>query len=256
MYGWRGVREQLLARSRLHEHARVHHVDALAHAGDDAEVVRDHDQRRVLLGDELTQQVEDLRLDRHVERGRRLVGDQELRLAGERHRDHRALAHAARELVRVVAGAAAFALGMPTRSRSSAARSFASRLAHVEVRLERLADLAPDREHRVQARHRVLEDHRDLPAADVPQLLVGELRSGRDPRKSALPAVDATRPGRIPSSASDGDALAAAGLADDPERLAGRDVERDPVDGVDRPARGPELDTEVLDRQESASLGH
>ena len=70
--------EQLPRGPGLHEHARVHHVDALAHAGDDAQVVRDHDQRRVLLGDELAQQVEDLRLDRHVERGRRLVGDQEL----------------------------------------------------------------------------------------------------------------------------------------------------------------------------------
>ena len=71
----------------------------------DAEIVRDQDQRRVALGDEAAQQVEDLRLDRHVERGRRLVGDQQLRLAGERHRDHRALAHAARKLVRVGIGA-------------------------------------------------------------------------------------------------------------------------------------------------------
>ena len=47
-------------------------------------------------------QVEDLRLDGHVERGRRLVGDQQLGVAGERHGDHHALAHAARELVRVV----------------------------------------------------------------------------------------------------------------------------------------------------------
>ena len=80
----------------------VHHVHAFAHARDDAEVVRDQDQRRVLLGDELAQQIEDLRLDGDVERSRRLVGDQQLRLAGQRHRDHRALAHAARELVRVV----------------------------------------------------------------------------------------------------------------------------------------------------------
>jgi hypothetical protein len=48
----------------------------------------------------------DLRLDRHVERGRRLVGDQQAGLAGQRHRDHHALAHAARELVRVVLQAA------------------------------------------------------------------------------------------------------------------------------------------------------
>ena len=47
------------------------------------------------------EQVEDLRLDRHVERGGRLVEDQQLRLGRERARDQRALAHAAGELVRI-----------------------------------------------------------------------------------------------------------------------------------------------------------
>ena len=46
-------------------------------------------------------QVEDLRLHGDVERGRRLVGDDQARLAGERHGDHHALAHAAGILVRV-----------------------------------------------------------------------------------------------------------------------------------------------------------
>ena len=47
------------------------------------------------------EQVQDLILDRHVERGRRLVAEQQLRLGGERDCDHDALAQAARELVRV-----------------------------------------------------------------------------------------------------------------------------------------------------------
>ena len=53
----------------------------------------------------LPHQREDLRLDRHVERRGRLVGDQQRRLAGHRQRDHHALAHAARELVRILAQA-------------------------------------------------------------------------------------------------------------------------------------------------------
>ena len=56
--------------------------------------------------------------------------------------------------------------------------------------------------------------------------------------------------GEDPEQRERGDALAAARLADDPERLARRDVERDPVDGVDVPALGPELDVEVLDGEE------
>ena len=69
-------------------------------------------------------QLDDLGLDRDVERGRRLVGDQHVRVARERHRDHRALAHPARELVRVVVDALAAGSGCrPARSSSTARRS-------------------------------------------------------------------------------------------------------------------------------------
>ena len=50
---------------------------------------------------QLAHQVEDLRLDGDVERRRRLVGDQHLGIARQRHGDHDALAHAARQLVRI-----------------------------------------------------------------------------------------------------------------------------------------------------------
>jgi hypothetical protein len=50
------------------------------------------------------QQVEDLGLDGSVQCGGRLVRDDQLRAQRERHRDHRALPHAAGELVRVPAG--------------------------------------------------------------------------------------------------------------------------------------------------------
>ena len=54
---------------------------------------------------QLAQQVEDLRLDGDVERRRRLVGDHERRIAGERDGDHRPLPHAAGQLMRIVADA-------------------------------------------------------------------------------------------------------------------------------------------------------
>ena len=67
------------------------------------------------LGAQRAHQLEDLRLDGDVERGGGLVGDQEPRVAGERHRDHHALAHAARELVRIVVEARRSGDGMRTR---------------------------------------------------------------------------------------------------------------------------------------------
>ena len=46
------------------------------------------------------QYFDDLRLNSHVERRRRLVGNENGRLVRDRHRDHRALTHASGELVR------------------------------------------------------------------------------------------------------------------------------------------------------------
>ena len=73
---------------------------------DDAEIVGDeHDGHAETLL-QRAQQIEDLRLDGHVERRRRLVGDQEIRLVGERHGDHDALALAAGHFMRIAVDAA------------------------------------------------------------------------------------------------------------------------------------------------------
>ena len=96
------LQQDLVDGAVLDDPAGVHDHDVVDHLGDDAEVVGDEHERRAGLLLELPDELEDLRLDRHVEGGRRLVGDEQLRLAGERHRDHDALAHAARQLVRVL----------------------------------------------------------------------------------------------------------------------------------------------------------
>ena len=54
-------------------------------AGDDAEVVGDeHDRRCSRVRADAREQLEDLRLHGHVERGRRLVGDQDVGVVGQR----------------------------------------------------------------------------------------------------------------------------------------------------------------------------
>ena len=70
------VVEDLVDRALLDDPPRVHHGDAVGDVGHDAEVVRHEHRcpRRSARAARLT--AEDLRLDRHVQRGRRLVGDQ------------------------------------------------------------------------------------------------------------------------------------------------------------------------------------
>ena len=62
--------------------------------------MRGEQHRDAALLGELLQQLEDLRLDGHVERGGRLVRDDELGLRQQRQRDHQPLPLAAGELVR------------------------------------------------------------------------------------------------------------------------------------------------------------
>ena len=85
----------------LDDLAGVHDRDVVADVGDHAQVVADDDHREPGVADQRPQQAEDLRLHGDVEGGGRLVGDQQLRLAGERQGDADPLRHAAGQLVRV-----------------------------------------------------------------------------------------------------------------------------------------------------------
>ena len=182
-----------------------------------------------------------------------VVGSSAIRsfgLVGERHRDHRALAHPARELVRVVVDAA-LRVGDPDQPEQlDRAPSRAACLGTSLVGLDRLDDLVADLVERVQRGQRVLEDHRDLVAAharaarsvvELAQVAALEHDPARDPRV------------RRPGQAQDrqvGDALAAARLADDAERLAVLDRERDAVDGLDDAVLGLEAGPEVVDLEQ------
>ncbi len=82
--------------------ARIEHGDAVGGFRNHAHVVRDEHDARAVLVREALQERNDLRLNRHVKRRCRLVVNDELRIRGERERNHDALAHAARKLVRVL----------------------------------------------------------------------------------------------------------------------------------------------------------
>ena len=153
----------------LDDLAGVHDRHAVAHLGDDAEVVGDQDDRRPGLVAQVAHQVEDLGLDRHVERGRRLVGDEQLGLAGEGHRDHHALRHAARQLVREGLQAP-LRVGDADHPEQLERARLGDLALDVAMDLQDLFDLLTDVPDRVERRGRLLEDHRDPVAADLAHL--------------------------------------------------------------------------------------
>ena len=96
-------RADVLRRPDLDHLAEVHDGDPVGDLADHREVVGDEHVGRAELVLEVLEQVDDLRLDRHVERRDGLVGDDQLRSQRERPGDADPLALAAGELVREAA---------------------------------------------------------------------------------------------------------------------------------------------------------
>ena len=100
-----GRLEELLGRRDLDQFAGAHHTDPIGETAYQRQVMADQEHRHADAPLKVVEQLDDLALDGHVERGRGLIGHQQRRLTGERHRNHRALALPARELVRIAVNA-------------------------------------------------------------------------------------------------------------------------------------------------------
>src|SRR3972149_3639157 len=124
-------------------------------------------------------------------------------------------------------------------------------LAHAAVQFQRFGDLEPDREHRVQARHRFLENHRDLVAADLAHLL------GR--QGAQVLALEKNPPSRYGSRGARyqakygkrGHRFARTGFTDDTEGFAAAQMEAHPAHGVQRPRGRVGPNGEAADGEET-----
>ncbi len=233
----------------FHDAPAIHHRHAVAEPCHHPEIMGDEDDGEPELFLQGGQKIEDLRLNGHIERGGRLVSDQELGLAGERHRDHHPLAHAPGKLMRVLVDPALGRGDADERHQLDGAGARRSR-AHAEVVAQHLADLHAHGEERIERGHGILEDDRHLLAADP----AGIGAAGRVEQRSAFPKNIAARDhaGHIDEAHHrlGGDALARAGFTDNAERLAAPDVEAHPAHRLRRAAPGVEADHEIAHHQE------
>ena len=166
---------------------------------------------------QVAHQVQHLRLHRDVERGGRLVADQEPRLRRQRAGDRDPLPLAARELVRILRAVGG---GEPDlrEQRRDAVRDLGPTDAGL-ARTDRLGDDVVDGPARIQARVRVLEDHLHAAARRA----LRRAACGCTPSPASTTPSNAIGPARRRVQADDEPRdrrLAAAGLADEPERLA------------------------------------
>jgi hypothetical protein len=75
--GVEGVPQHLLCPANLDDLPRIDDHHAISHAANETEVVGDEQKAHPILVAEGEEELEDLRLDSHVERSRGLVGDQQ-----------------------------------------------------------------------------------------------------------------------------------------------------------------------------------
>src|SRR6204780_1560655 len=233
----RGI--EFARRRGLDDAAEIHHGDASADMLDDRQIMGDEQISEPEFLLQVLQQIDDLGLDRYIQRRHRLIADDQFGLDRERTRDADALALTAGEFVRM----AADMIRLP-----------ADGLEQIHAALFELppglgqfvndqgfADDRADAHARIERRIRILKDDLDIAAQDTQ--LIGRQRSDLLAFEIDLSgsrfdqAKHATPCGR----------LAAAGLADQPQRFAAGDVKIDAVDRAD--AAGLTAEQAALERK-------
>ncbi len=135
----------------------------------------DEDQAHATVAHQFVHDAQDLVPDRDVEGRCGLVGDQDFGVGGQHHGDHDALAHAARNLVRI---GVEDPLGVADLNGAEHFKRLVARglRGGAGVQAVALGDLAPDGHDRVEAEFRVLHDHADARAAQGPHLAFGQVQ--------------------------------------------------------------------------------
>ena len=250
----RGV-EYPAHRPGLDDASGVHDVDPVGHLLHDPEVMGDEEEGHSEPLPELPEELEDLGLDGHVERGGRLVGDEEVGVVREGHRDHDPLALSAGELVGV-GGEAKLGIAEVDEFEQLedplAGRRGADRL----VEAERFADLLLDRVEGIQRRHRLLEDHRYASPPERAHCRRGRVEEGFAVELDVPAGVPRLRVGKEPEDGQGSDRLAGPALPDESDRLAPAHFERDPANRLDRLAARAEAHVQVGDGEEGLRHAH
>ena len=142
----------------------------------------DHQQGDPAFGDEAGQADEDLLLHDDVEGRGRLIGDDDVGLAGERHGDHDPLLLPAGELVRIRTRLRRFEVDLGEEFEHPVAALLRSRPHVLRMVLEGFDDLTPDLTDGVERVQGTLEDDRglrppdrtDLTEVQLPDVLTAE----------------------------------------------------------------------------------
>nr|GEY81223.1 oligopeptide abc transporter, putative [Tanacetum cinerariifolium] len=196
----------------LHHRAGVHHVDPVAELRHQCHVMGDQQDRRTACPRFLAKQQQDLSLHGHVERRGGFVGNQQLRIAGERQGDHYPLAHAAGQLEGI---AVHHLLGVGDVHVAQQSDGFGLGFGLAQAL--------------------VVNDH--------VLLFGGQHVAAKDAQPAAFHLVRSLR--QQAQAEHRGDRLARAGLTDNTDDLTGTDVQRHPIKRLDGALVGREFNAQI-----------
>ena len=246
--------KNLLLGAVLHNVAGVDDRHLVADLGHNAHVVGDQQHGGVVLFAQVGDQVQHLGLDGHIQRGGGLVGQQQVGVAGQRNGNDHTLLHAAGKLMRI--------LIVPLRRDTHDLQHLLGALLGggvalvVAVQPHHLGDLVADALHRVQGRHRVLKDHRDVVAADLAHLVLRQLQHILAFQVDLAARNAAAHVGQDAQDGFGNGGLAGAGLAHQAQGLAPLQMQRHAVDRVHHLAVGHILHHQVLHFEELGLFTH
>ena len=190
---------------------------------------------------QLEQEGQDLVLDGDVERRRRLVGEQQLAARPPSPWRSRRAAACRPTIGRGIRRSAWPGSGCRRDPEARCPRSRAARCREPVVDAQPFGDLVADRPDRIEAGHRILEDHARSGAAHAPHLLVVQPQEVAPLEADLARADEAGRRWDQAQDAAAEDRLAAAGFADDAKRRGRWRVERDVGIGADGRVTAAEL---------------
>ena len=97
--GMQWVFKELIGRGFLHDLPAVHHQHAGTRFRNHSQIVGYQHNRGAYFFPKVIHEIENLRLNRHIERSSRFIGDQQRGFTGEGHGNHCPLPHPAAKLV-------------------------------------------------------------------------------------------------------------------------------------------------------------
>ena len=165
------VGKQMRGVGLLNDVAVLHHRHAVGKAAHQVQVMGDEQHRHAGLALQIAEQLQHLRAQRHIQRRGRLIGQQQLGAAGQRHGQHGALALPTRELVRP-------GLRALRRLRDAGGRQQLNGLRpggfHRQplLELQHLGNLLANAHQGVERGHGLLKDHGHIAATHTAQCML------------------------------------------------------------------------------------